>query len=164
MQKSDTVFVSGEITSDTIKEIKTAINAQTFGIDLDLSDTTGLTSIENAAFYLCAGLTNIEMPNSVIAIGFNAFRWCKNLTNIKIPSNVTSIGSSAFYGCTGLTSIEIPRVADLASTVFCDCTNLTSMTFLGTVSEWNNITKGENWNKNVPATEVVCSDGVVPLK
>lgn len=164
MQKSDTVFVSGEITSDTIKEMKTAIDAQTFGIDLDLSDTTGLTSIENAAFYLCAGLTNIEMPNSVIAIGFNAFRWCKNLTNIKIPSNVTSIGSSAFYGCTGLTSIEIPRVADLASTVFCDCTNLTSMTFLGTMAEWNNITKGENWNENVPATEVVCSDGVVHLK
>ncbi len=42
--------------------------------------------------------------------------------------------------------------------------NISTITFEGTVAEWNAIYKGLNWNSGVPATEVVCSDGTVSLE
>ena len=63
------------------------------------------------------------------------------LESIVIPNSITSIGNSAFYYCTSLETIE----------------------FEGTVEQWNAIEKGGNWNYYVSATEVICSDGVVPL-
>jgi hypothetical protein len=39
---------------------------------------------------------------------------------------------------------------------------LTSITFEGTMEEWNNVSI-ENWYSDVPATHVQCSDGQVTL-
>ena len=78
---------------------------------------------------------------------------------------VTSIGDRAFLGSESLTSVEIPdSVTSIADYAFYECTSLASITFAGTVEQWNSIEKGEWWNQEVPASEVVCSDGTVPLK
>ncbi len=61
-----------------------------------------VTSIGNAAFEKCRGLTSIEIPSSVTSIGSSAFRGCRSLTNIDLPPSVTSIGKKAFYGCENL--------------------------------------------------------------
>lgn len=97
--------------------------------------------IAGYAFFQCNGLTNVVIPNGVVSIGRQAFDTCKNINSITIPNSVTYIGYRAFYYCT----------------------NLTSITFVGTVAQWNAIEKVLEWNKNVPATEVVCSDGTVAL-
>lgn len=119
MQKSDTVFVSGEITNDKIKKIKTAINKTSVGIALDLSDTTGLTSINGPMTQSENGITHY--------IGAD-FQDCKNLVSIVIPDSVTSIESKAFYGCASLKSIVIPDgVTSIKSYAFCNCESLTSI-------------------------------------
>ena len=82
MTKSNTVIVKGSISNDTLTAIRDAINKKNFGIEIDLSEATGLTSI-----------------------GTNAFNNCTRLTSITIPSSVTSISSDAFYNCSGLESI-----------------------------------------------------------
>jgi hypothetical protein len=41
---------------------------------------------------------------------------------------------------------------------------LTNIVYEGTIAQWNAIEFTPNWNTNVPATSVTCSDGVVPLK
>ena len=94
-----------------------------------------VTLIENHAFYICKGLTNVTIGNSVISIGRDAFRGCTGLTSITIPNSVTSIGDEAFYGCTGLTNVTIGNsVNSIGSDAFYRCTGLTNVTIGNSVT------------------------------
>ena len=64
-----------------------------------------VTSIGEAAFYKCASLTSVTIPDCVTSIGTEAFAYCGSLTSITIPYSVASIEGGAFWGCTSLTSV-----------------------------------------------------------
>ena len=124
------IMVAGSINSSTISTLKAKLTAagETAKIHLDLSQTTGLTSIDRIAFDGCSGLTSVEIPSSVTSIDSGAFRDCSGLTSVEIPAGVTSIGTSAFYGCSGLTSVEIPAgVTWIGDHAFGGCSGLTSV-------------------------------------
>ena len=124
------VVVTGVITSSTISTLEATLTAagESAKIHLDLSQTTGLTSIGSSAFSGCSGLTSVEIPSSVTSIGAEAFKGCSSLTSVEIPSSMTSIGSGVFKGCSSLTSVEIPSsVTSIGSGVFRDCSGLTSV-------------------------------------
>ena len=88
----------------------------------------------------------------------------KTAAKFEISDNVTTIARNAFTGCDSLTSVVIPdSVTSIGEYVFASCNSLRSITFNGTIAEWNAIEKGTNWHQDVPATEVVCSDGTVAL-
>lgn len=123
-----------------------------------------ITTIDDGAFASRHTLTSIAIPHTVTSIGMSAFKNCSSLESIVIPNGVTSIGDFAFYECGNLKSVRIPdSVTSIGNAVFKDCRELKSIHFEGTVAQWNAIDIEEDWN-NVPATEVTCSDGVVPLK
>ena len=104
------------------------------------------------------------IENTCKLIAGYAFNYCNSLTSITIPDSVTSIGDSAFYGCSCLTSIVIPdSVTSIGERAFDACYRLTSIEFKGTVQEWNAVGKGYDWNSDIPATKVVCSDGEVGI-
>lgn len=73
----------------------------------ELQYFTGLTNINNGAFYCCYGLTEVTIPNSVVNIGNDAFSVCIGLTEIIIPEGVQTIGESAFFNC-NLQTVTIP--------------------------------------------------------
>ncbi len=94
-----------------------------------------VTSIGNAAFSECTGLTSITIPNSVTSISKYAFDGCSGLTSVTIPNSVTSIADYAFRGCSGLTSVTIPNsVTSIADYAFAGCSGLTSVTIPNSVT------------------------------
>ena len=140
--------------------------------DTSFTIPDSVTTIGGGAFYASTSLTSIEIPNSVTTIGHQAFMLCSGLTSIEIPNSVTTIGDYAFAYCSdygydgysGLTSVTIGNgVTTIGNSAFSNCWCLTSITFAGTVEQWNAISFGDYWNDSVPATEVVCSDENVAL-
>ena len=132
---SYTIIVTGEISDATILDIKGALQSKSNAkVNLDLSGTTGLTSIVKQAFYGCTGLTSVTIGDSVEEIGEWAFLGCTGLTSVTI--NVTSIGYAAFDGCSNLASVTIgDSVTKIGVSAFNGCSGLKSVTFTDT-STW----------------------------
>lgn len=66
-----------------------------------------LKEIRGYAFYMCTGLSEIEIPEGVTTIGAMAFEDCRGLTEIIIPESVILIGSHAFGFCDNLSEVNI---------------------------------------------------------
>ena len=107
--------------------------------DISYSIPVNVTFIGDSAFYNCNSLISVTIPDSVTAIGGSAFDSCDNLTSITIPDSVTFIGNDAFK----------------------DCYHLTSINYEGTISEWNKISKGFDWDNRTPDYTVYCTDGTI---
>ena len=98
-------------------------------------NTYSVTSIGKEAFYYCADLIKITMPNGITNIGEYAFYRCRDLTNITIPNGVTSIENYAFCGCDGLISVTIPNsLISIGNSAFDNCSSLTNITIPNSVT------------------------------
>ena len=162
------LYINNEpATSITIPDGVTAIPSYAFSKCNNLTSMTipnSVTSIGDYAFYGCTSLASITIPDSVTSIGGGAFEGCTRLTSITIPDSVTTIGTGAFYNCTGLTSVTIGgSVTSIGWAAFQRCSGLTRIAFNGTIAQWNAISKGDDWKNNVPATQIVCTDGTVNI-
>lgn len=172
----DTFRMSG-LTSIVIPDSMTSIGNGAFGISnlTSIVIPSNVTSIGDGAFERCSDLTSItvEEGNSVYHSDGNCLIETASKTVIAgcktsiLPTDgsVTKIGGAVFVNYTDLTSIVIPdSVTRIGEEAFLGCTGLTSITFEGTVDKWKAVVKGTDWNINVPATEVICSDGTVSIK
>lgn len=93
----------------------------------------GVKNIADGAFMGCSLLTDINIPNSVTAIGSSSFAFT-GLTSVTFPNSVQVIGDFAFHGCRDLASITIPNsLKSIGRYAFADCIGLYSVTSLITV-------------------------------
>ena len=131
---------------------------------------SGLTTINGAAFYGCISLTELAIPANVKTIADDiyvsndgdrgVFEGCTSLKSVVIGNSdsdvdKTTIGSEAFQGCTSLESITIGRaVGSIGDRAFCDCTKLSILNYLGSETDWKNVSQGSNWYKNTGITKV----------
>lgn len=118
---------------------------------------TEATYIGNDAFYDCHNLHDIEIPNNVVSIGSWAFYNCDLFNSIIIPKSVELIGGGLFNGCDRLHSITFNvGISNISSSIFAGCPFITSVNFIGSKTQWLEITKDLNWNYNV-----ICEDGEI---
>ena len=103
------------------------------------------------------------IPECVESIAYRSFWENHKLQKINMPENVKHIGKEAFYSST-LQAINLPsNLLDIGEYAFADCMSLNNIYFNGTKAQWNAISKGSDWNYNVPATVVTCTDGTVEI-
>ena len=87
-----------------------------------------VTSIGDYAFYKCANLNSIIIPDCMEKIGIASFYGCSILKSVTLPNNLNTIGDNAFWGCTNMTSVIIPNnVSFIGEGAFGKCSNLISI-------------------------------------
>ena len=84
-----------------------------------------ITHIDEHTFIGLKKLKEVQMPDSVLTIGFGAFCDCIYLEKITFSKNLKRINDFAFKGCSSLKSIEIPsKLKILPKVCFGACKNL----------------------------------------
>ncbi len=123
----------------------------------------GLTKIGGSLFSTCTALESITFPEGVTVIEEGAFISC-GFKTITLPEGLTTLEDAAFKTCTSLVSISIPNsVTSIGKYAFESCTALKTIYFSGTSADWNNLDKGEHWNRMVSGCTVKCTDGDITI-
>ena len=150
------------------------------GIYQPFDDLTS-TSIGDSAFDGCSSI------NSVILKANSIEEFCKERGNnllhqlgvlgkrtlkingvehphIIIPQGIKYLGQRAFYNFSSLEGVTIPEtVEDIAKWAFDGCSSLAVIKYNGTKQQWASINKGVDWNKDIPAEVINCTDGDVKV-
>ena len=101
-----------------------------------------IAKLEALTFSGCAALAEITLPDSVKTLGEKVFSGCAALKSVKIPAEVTVIPAEAFFGCVSLESITIPKsVSHINERAFDGCTALKKVDYLGSDTDWSQVTK-----------------------
>lgn len=146
-----------------------------------------LETIDYGAFYRCSRLKTVNIPSSINVIRQSLFGECKQLETIVLPEGITRIEDQAFVSCVSISSIAIPEgVAELRYGCFKDCLSLdevtlpstissidgccfdgcvylTTISYNGTMAQWELVWKSSDWNTNSAIQQIVCTDGTITL-
>ena len=93
----------------------------------DYAIPTGVTSI-GVAFFGCANLTSLTIPNTATNLPDYALEGCSSLASVTFPGNLASIGNQAFAYCSSLPAVSIPAsVTNIGDRAFYYCPKLTNI-------------------------------------
>jgi hypothetical protein len=91
-------------------------------VSADLSGCAVLKSM-TAAFYSCATLQSVQLPDSLETIGDHSFNGCKVLESVNMPASLKTLGLSAFVNCQALTWVKLPAsLKSIGNTAFGNAT------------------------------------------
>lgn len=109
-------------------------------------------------------LKNIIFPDCVQILYNGILQFCHNIEYIKLPKNLIEIKNGFMYLCKNLQIVEIPKSVNIIrSAAFGDCFNLKQIIYNGTINEWDNIQKDEEWNIGTKDFIIHCTNGDIQL-
>lgn len=149
---SGTVAIAGgafkdcaKLESLVIPDSVTAIGKSAFENCAALKRITlpkSIAKLETLTFSGCAALAETTLPDGLKTLGEKVFSGCAALKSVRIPAEVTVIPTEAFSGCSSLESITIPKnVSHINERAFDGCTALKKVDYLGSDTDWSQVTK-----------------------
>ena len=89
-----------------------------------LSLSSGLTLLDESAFFGCSEIKSVSIPSGVSVIPAKCFAECSLLKNLNL-NNVTEVGQSAFEKCSSLATLNFPAGFEVfGRSSFRQCTSL----------------------------------------
>ena len=103
----------------------------------------------------CFGLDSLTIENGVVT------ECKKDAVVVRLPRNTAKISNGAFKDCVCLKYVAFySGLTEIGNNAFQNCTALDTIVFDGKLSQWEEeVKKGTDWNKNVPAKVVHCKYG-----
>lgn len=96
-----------------------------------------LASIGNSAFYGCANLEEVTLPNIKI-LDNQSFMNCRKLKNLNLPNTIEKIGLNTFYACKSLAvDVNLPNLQSIGSGAF-ESSGVTKVSNLGLITSLAN--------------------------
>jgi NAD-dependent DNA ligase len=85
----------------------------------------GVSKIGRYAFYKCAALESVELPDSLVQIEEGAFGRCTALEYVRLPASVTKIAEGLFARCKALREVKFGSgLEEIGEEAFRGCRNL----------------------------------------
>ena len=105
----------------SIPEITHTIGKYAFAYSAVSSiDLNNIRTVGDYAF-ICSGINELVIPNSVTNLGVYAFASCTNLSTVNIGTGLTDISCSTFILTTSLKYVEIPKnIMNIGASAFAD--------------------------------------------
>lgn len=113
---------------DSIEEmyIRDGVLIAYFGPGGEVEIPDSVTAIGPGAFFRCEDLTKVTIPEGLTMMDVVSFKECANLAEVNLPDTLREIGAYAFCGCTSLTSICLPsELEEIGTGSFQNCVGLT---------------------------------------
>jgi len=155
--------------------------------DINIPDSVKY--LGKAAFSQCKELKNVIIGNGISKILSRTFYYCNSLSNLKIGSGVKKIGPISFYHCEQLETIILPDNSGLViddgafsyceklqnfiipninihfyDSVFYNCYNLSTLTYKGTLSDYNKkVSYEKSWLANSWVENLKASDKTITI-
>ena len=146
-ESTDLVIPESIVGRNVVSVASRALKDNTELTSVDFSNANYISTIEMEAFYGCTGLTEVDLPRTVTAMGDSVFQNCTSLQTVNIHATMTSIPEMCFYNCTSLTEVTIPpSVTEIRKFAFGNCTSLDYIEIPETVT---NIVSSAFRNDNV---------------
>lgn len=146
-ESTDLVIPNALVGRNVVSVAARALKDNTEVTSVDFSNANYLNTIEMEAFYGCTGLTEVDIPRTVTAMGDNVFQNCTSLQSVNIHATMTAIPEMCFYNCTSLTEVSIsPTVTEIKKFAFANCSALEYIEIPTTVT---NIVSSAFRNTNV---------------
>lgn len=143
-----TVFISDTVTNISSEGVFSYCDSLD-SIIIDAANPVYKTSADNR---FIIGKTN----NSLLFVP-------SSTESLIVPDGIEVINEEVCSGYDNLKSVTIPvSVKEIGQRAFVACEYLNSMTYEGTMEQWNAITFGEYWNYNAVRLDYVqCADGYI---
>lgn len=137
-------------------EIEDGMIMEYFGDGGELIIPEGVRDIFFEVFEHNRKITKVTIPGSISDLTSFAFSGCPALTEAILSEGVSLIGFCAFENCTALKKVVLPAsLEEMQKNTFAGCTALREICYRGSASDWEQITKGEDWDKDTGEYKIV---------
>lgn len=102
---------------------------------LERVEVLGGRTLGENAFFECATLKEVTLPEGLETVGVRAFFGCEKLWSVTLPDTVSAVRESAFAGCDSLLSATLGvSLTTLGINAFLNCDSLTSIVLPDTLT------------------------------